>query len=767
MRNKTRKLLAGVVAAGIIVQSSLGSSLIYAADNNTKDTIEYIVTSDESFDSADINMNPDSEYEAENDPLYQNNEVSVYSSDLYSNVGASLGDNIVHDTKYKNYKRIYGIDVSKWNATIDWNKVKKSGVDYAIIRVGYRGSANGTLTIDTKFEENIKGAHDAGIDVGIYFFTQAITTSEAKKEAAFTAKCLSKYSSYVNYPVFIDIEDLAGGRMEKAKLTNKERTNICKAFCNEIEKQGYNSGVYANKYWMTNLLNMDSLLAYNIWLARYNKVAEYEGYYDMWQFSSTGKVSGISGNCDLNVKYKAINPDKPVGINQTSATTGSVSVEWKSVSNADGYKIYLTDSKGNLVYSQNTSNNYITIDSLKKGTSYYVKLKAYYYGADGEKKFSKCSSDVTVSTLPGTVTSVTTSKSDTAVVLKYGKVSGAVGYGILKYNDATGTYERIANTTATSYKVQGLNPETTYRFKVQPYIKLNGETKFYASESEEAVVRTLTRAVSNLSYNDVTTNSYKISWEEPDVVDGYEVLQYDSKGKVISNWKVAECSLILENLKSAVAYSHKVRAYHKLSDGSISYSPYKTVYVATRPKQVKNLSAKNNGTSKIKLSWSKVSGADAYRIYKYNSATKKRTKIADTKKLTYTVSKLSSSTKYSYIVCAYKKSGDAKFISNDSEIKSAYTSPLKVSGVKMKSRTKHQVKMTWKNQKNASGYKVLVYNTKGKIVKKYYSTTNNCTINGLSKNTKYHVNVVACVKMSNGKKLYGEYSGKVTIKTKK
>ena len=75
--------------------------------------------------------------------------------------------------------------------------------------------------------------------------------------------------------------------------------------------------------------------------------------------------------------------------------------------------------------------------------------------------------------------------------------------------------------------------------------------------------------------------------------------------------------------------------------------------------------------------------------------------------------------------------------------------------------------MTWKNQKNASGYKVLVYNTKGKIVKKYYSTTNNCTINGLSKNTKYHVNVVACVKMSNGKKLYGEYSGKVTIKTKK
>ena len=107
MRNKTRKLLAGVVAAGIIVQSSLGSSLIYAADNNTKDTIEYIVTSDERFDSADINMNPDSEYEAENDPLYQNNEVSVYSSDLYSNVGASLGDNIVHDTKYKNYKRIF------------------------------------------------------------------------------------------------------------------------------------------------------------------------------------------------------------------------------------------------------------------------------------------------------------------------------------------------------------------------------------------------------------------------------------------------------------------------------------------------------------------------------------------------------------------------------------------------------------------------------------------------------------------------------------
>ena len=192
----------------------------------------------------------------------------------------------------------FGIDVSKWNGTIDWTSVKNSGVNYVIIRCGYRGSSTGALVVDPKFEKNIKGATAAGIKVGVYFFSQAVNKNEAVEEASMVLELIKKYT--ISYPVFLDVE-ASGGRADSINKTT--RTEVIKAFCETIQNSGYTAGLYANKSWLTNKIDTSQLTKYKIWLAQYASAPTYTGRYDMWQYKSTGKVSGISGNVDLNISY--------------------------------------------------------------------------------------------------------------------------------------------------------------------------------------------------------------------------------------------------------------------------------------------------------------------------------------------------------------------------------------------------------------------------------------------------------------------------------
>ncbi len=196
-----------------------------------------------------------------------------------------------------------GIDVSKHNGTIDWNAVKNSGVSYVIIRCGYRGYTQGSLIIDPKFEQNIKGATAAGLKVGVYFFSQAVDEVEAVEEASFVLDAVKGYR--ISYPIFLDVEysGAAGHKGRADNLSRAERTAVCKAFCATISSGGYTAGIYANKTWLESMLDPGQLSAYKIWLAQYAAAPTYGGRYDLWQYKSTGKVSGISGNVDMNLSY--------------------------------------------------------------------------------------------------------------------------------------------------------------------------------------------------------------------------------------------------------------------------------------------------------------------------------------------------------------------------------------------------------------------------------------------------------------------------------
>lgn len=191
-----------------------------------------------------------------------------------------------------------GIDVSKWNGNIDWNAVKKSGVNYVIIRCGYRGSSAGSLIEDPMFVTNIKGATAAGLKVGIYFFTQAIDEREAVEEASMVLELVKNYT--ISYPIFLDVES-SGGRADA--ISKSTRTAVCKAFCQTIKNAGYTAGIYANKSWLETKIDASALSAYKIWLAQYAATPTYTGRYEMWQYRSTGTVGGIKGNVDMNLSY--------------------------------------------------------------------------------------------------------------------------------------------------------------------------------------------------------------------------------------------------------------------------------------------------------------------------------------------------------------------------------------------------------------------------------------------------------------------------------
>ncbi len=196
-----------------------------------------------------------------------------------------------------------GIDVSKWNKEIDWEIVKAEGVDFAIIRCGYRGSTSGWLVEDPYFYKNLEGAKKAGIKVGVYFFTQAVDLVEAVEEASMVVSLLG--DTKLDYPVFIDTEG-AGGNGRADNLDPGTRTAIVNAFCKTIENAQMTAGVYASRNWILNNLNRDELNDQKVWLAEYRQTPEYDGHYDMWQYTSSGAVAGIEGRVDLNISYLGI-----------------------------------------------------------------------------------------------------------------------------------------------------------------------------------------------------------------------------------------------------------------------------------------------------------------------------------------------------------------------------------------------------------------------------------------------------------------------------
>ena len=199
--------------------------------------------------------------------------------------------------------KTFGVDVSKYQKNIDWNQIKKAGVSFVIVRIGYRGyGASGTLVLDPMFEEHFTNVKNAGLKVGVYFFSQATTEEEAKEEAFACAYVLNVRK--LDYPIYYDTEASTSpnGTGRADGLGKEDRTKCAIAFCEEVKSLGYKPGVYASTTWFRKRVDLDALRKYTIWNAHYG-VSSSPIDCDMWQGTEKARINGYSGELDANISY--------------------------------------------------------------------------------------------------------------------------------------------------------------------------------------------------------------------------------------------------------------------------------------------------------------------------------------------------------------------------------------------------------------------------------------------------------------------------------
>jgi GH25 family lysozyme M1 (1,4-beta-N-acetylmuramidase) len=199
-------------------------------------------------------------------------------------------------SEHKTYKTSIGIDVSRWQGDIDFQKVKDAGVEFVFIRVGSQKGTEGEYYIDPKFERNIKGFNEVGIPVGIYFYSYANSKDKAKKEAKWIIEQIKPYK--IDLPVVFDWENWSF--YNEFNLSFYNLTEMAKAYLKEIEKAGYEGMLYSSKNYLENVWMEHK---YPVWLAHYTSKTNYQGEYKVWQLCSNGRVNGIYGDVDINVMY--------------------------------------------------------------------------------------------------------------------------------------------------------------------------------------------------------------------------------------------------------------------------------------------------------------------------------------------------------------------------------------------------------------------------------------------------------------------------------
>lgn len=193
-----------------------------------------------------------------------------------------------------------GIDVSSHQKEIDWQAVKDAGVEYAFIRLGYRGYEQGTLNVDSCASQNLKGARDAGILVGAYFFSQAVSVEEARAEAFFAMGILDGME--LDLPLVYDWEYI-NDTARTANVDRKVLTECTLAFCQTVEMAGYDAMIYFNASQGRDMLELERLEQYPWWLAKYDLDADFLCRVDLWQYTNTGTVPGIQGNVDIDLMF--------------------------------------------------------------------------------------------------------------------------------------------------------------------------------------------------------------------------------------------------------------------------------------------------------------------------------------------------------------------------------------------------------------------------------------------------------------------------------
>lgn len=525
----------------------------------------------------------------------------------------------------------HGIDVSKHNGSINWEKVKKSGVDFAIIRAGYSHTVDNKvdITIDKKFNENYEGAKKSGIKVGVYLYSYATTVQQAREDAFALAEFIK--GKKFEYPIYYDMEDDC-----QANLTTSLRTQIAYAFMTEMKAKGYYAGVYANEYWYKSKLTYERLLETGaIWFAKWrsnNKADINYCEYGLWQYSNNGKVDGISGRVDLNVSF--VNYSKIIknsGLNGFGEDSENMYV----------YPIYSVVYEGKPV----TPEAYIQVGNttLRKNIDYTVT----YYNND---------------------------RAGVAVAVYNGinSFKGYFGRQMFTVRRRSISYINIKKISSREYTGSEIKPNytlTDYNNK----LKKNRDYKI--SYKNNKALGTATVTITGINYVGTKTTTFKIKKRNVKncTVTAVNNLVYNGKTRKFSGLKLKIGTKTVPSSYYTVKYSNNknigkasvtITAKNKNFTGTVK----KTFKII--PKSVENLKATVYKENSVKLKWKKVSNCDGYTVYR-KTANGSYKKTATLKGKTKTVLKqenLTEGTQF-YKVYAYKKVKGKNYLSNPKTVR--------------------------------------------------------------------------------------------------
>ena len=548
-----------------------------------------------------------------------------------------------------------GIDVSKWNGNVDWDKVKADGIDYVIIRAGY-----GNSNVDPYFKSHIEGASKAGLKIGIYWFSYATSVEKAKEEAAKCLETIAPYKNKISYPVFYDFEYASVDYATKmgVKITKDLSSKMANVFLNEIKNAGYINGIYTNKDFGDRYFDEDILYNNYLWVAQYASTCTYPRPYMMWQFTEKGTINGIGTPSkpvyfDVNYTYlkpytdEIINGVPESKIDLSSATVNSIdsqtytgsSIEPSVTVTLNGKTLKLNEDY-TLTYSNNVNVGTATITI--NGIGNYTGSKKVNFNI-APKKLDISSA---------TVNSIG-SKTYTGASIKP-SVTVTLNNKTLKLNkDYTVSYSNNKNIGTAKILIKGIGEyegEKTVTFNIIP------------------------PKVTNLKSSKKTYNSITLSWDKIDNVTGYKVYRYDVKTesykliKTISN--ASTTSYTNSKLTSATKYLYKVRSY-KIVNNKTHNGDYSSSLAATTKPPTPTVKLTSPSTKKIKLTWTNISSrTTGYNIYMATSKNGTYKNIGSTSKKSFTKGSLKKGKTYYFKVRAYRTIDGKKVYSSYSSIKS-------------------------------------------------------------------------------------------------
>lgn len=562
-----------------------------------------------------------------------------------------------------------GIDVSKWNGTIDWKKVKADGIDYVIIRGGF-----GNATVDPQFKSYIQGASDAGLNIGVYWFSYATSVSKAKEEATKCLETIAPYRDKITYPVFYDFEYASIDYAKKLGITITKdlSSKMADEFLTAIKNAGYITGIYTNKDFGDKYFYEDMLFANNLWIAQYSSTCTYPRPYMMWQYTDKGTLNGIGTSSkpayfDMNYTYlKPTNNQESSNkidlssssVNEISSKTYTGTAIEPSVTVKIDNKTLNANEDYTVTYFNNTSIG--TAQIIIKGIGNYTGTKT-----------------ITFKIVPKQISNISLVKKTTdELTLSWSKLDNVSGYEIYKYNPTSNSYELLKTITdsfITSYTDEDLESASIYSYKIRGY-KVIDKNYYYGNYSKIFSESTRINKVTNLKLDTRNATSLEFSWDKVNNADGYKIYKLDTS---TNTYKLIDTinsnsttSYTHSNIVSAANYYYKVKAF-KYLNGMNRYSDYSSVLKATTRPLQPSVTLSSATSKSIKASWTKISKrTTGYEVRMSTSKSGTYNSIGTTTNTSFTKGNLTKDKTYYFKVRAYRIVDGQKIYSLYSSIKS-------------------------------------------------------------------------------------------------